>query len=665
MRVERKSRGKMPVESKISRYESQQYVLERDKVVRGGNVENALVREAQEAIETSASDEGWKVTRVNAERAFRFYDGDQWDQQVKARREAAGRPCLTIPKIRTFVNVTMGEWRQNRSTGKVRPVDNLADPQTAKVFEGLLRDIEYQSAADLAYQNGLKHGVIGGFGWTRVILDNAPGEVWNRVIKIKKVKNPFAVYPDPQSCEYDLSDARYLIFTEWMPRTTFEKRFPKAAPASVSEGLGGDIEWVNSSEDMVRVAEFWWREAYKQDMALVRDDLGQMHQIDLNLEKDPAWVEYLEQSGAILQRAKVDAWKIKMSLVSGSDVLYGPIDWPGMMLPFAPFYGEDSLVGGHIRWSGIVHPAMDTQRMYNLWRSRATEVLGLQPNVPWVGPKGFMGTGHQKQAWEQSHMNNVAALEYDTDEAPKREAPPAYPHAMNTESEVVTGDMREVVGLHQPSLGEREGDQSGRAIRALQQQGSAATSVYPENTKWGIQVTSKIVIELFAHVYDTPRIVRTLGEDRETVELAGINGVRLPGLNGQIVTHDFTKGKYDVVVTTGPTYATRRMEAFDAMLGFIGQLPPEMQAIVLPPMLRNADWPGAEEMADAIEQSGGQGQLSPEFAQQLHQIVAQVVQQAIPSPDQLQQMIIETMQQEHQRLGIGGPQRQLPPGRGR
>ena len=125
------------------------------------------------------------------------------------------------------------------------------------------------------------------------------------------------------------------------------------------------------------------------------------------------------------------------------------------MFPFAPFYGDDSLVDGTIEWSGMVHHAKDTQKMYNLWRSRATEVLGLQPNVPWVGPAGFMGTGHMKNAWENSHMNNVAALEYATDRPPTREAPPAYPSAMNTESEVVTGDMREVVGMHQPSLGER------------------------------------------------------------------------------------------------------------------------------------------------------------------------------------------------------------------
>ena len=70
-------------------------------------------------------------------------------------------------------------------------------------------------------------------------------------------------------------------------------------------------------------------------------------------------------------------------------------------------------------------------------------------------------------------------------------------------------------------------------------------------------------------------------------------------------------------------------------------------------------------MAEAIQQASGTGQLTPEFAQQLQQMIMGVVQQVMPPPDAMQQMVLEIMQQEHKRLGIGGPpeQRQIaPPG---
>jgi hypothetical protein len=55
-------------------------------------------------------------------------------------------------------------------------------------------------------------------------------------------------------------------------------------------------------------------------------------------------------------------------------------------------------------------------------------------------------------------------------------------------------------------------------------------------------------------------------------------------------------GKYDVVVTTGPGYATKRQEALEAMAQLL-QGNPNLWAVAGDLFVKNMDWPGAQEMA--------------------------------------------------------------------
>jgi len=55
-------------------------------------------------------------------------------------------------------------------------------------------------------------------------------------------------------------------------------------------------------------------------------------------------------------------------------------------------------------------------------------------------------------------------------------------------------------------------------------------------------------------------------------------------------------GKYDVVATTGPGYATKRQEALDGM-GQLLQGNPDLWKVAGDLFVKNMDWPGAQEMA--------------------------------------------------------------------
>jgi hypothetical protein len=55
-------------------------------------------------------------------------------------------------------------------------------------------------------------------------------------------------------------------------------------------------------------------------------------------------------------------------------------------------------------------------------------------------------------------------------------------------------------------------------------------------------------------------------------------------------------GKYDVCVTTGPSYMTKRQEALEAMAQLL-QGNPQLWAVAGDLFIKNMDWPGAEEMS--------------------------------------------------------------------
>jgi hypothetical protein len=58
-------------------------------------------------------------------------------------------------------------------------------------------------------------------------------------------------------------------------------------------------------------------------------------------------------------------------------------------------------------------------------------------------------------------------------------------------------------------------------------------------------------------------------------------------------------GKYDVVVTTGPSYMTKRQESMDAMSQIL-QGNPQLWAVAGDLFVKNMDWPGAQELADRL-----------------------------------------------------------------
>ena len=134
--------------------------------------EEDILQEAKEAFKLAKESE--EDNRNNARDDIRFARlGEQWPEKIRAQRERDSRPILTINKLNPHIRQVVNDARQNKPSIKIHPVDNGADPETAEIFNGLIRNIEVSSDAEVAYDTATESAVSGGVGYLTVDLDYA------------------------------------------------------------------------------------------------------------------------------------------------------------------------------------------------------------------------------------------------------------------------------------------------------------------------------------------------------------------------------------------------------------------------------------------------------------------------------------------------------------
>lgn len=601
--------------------------------------EDDIVKSARECYEDCKGAE--EHNRITALEDIKFArKGDQWPSDIQAQRIREGRPCLTINKLPVFIRQVVNDSRQNKPSIKVHPADSNADVATADVINGLIRNIEYTSNADVAYDTGIESAVTGGFGYWRVVTEYACDDAFEMDLMIKRVANPFSVYGDPHSTEADSSDWNVAFVVDRLSKAQFERQYKGKATVNWNDdawnGLMG-TDW-RTDEDVL-VAEYWTREEIDRPIVLLSN--GQVWSAE-DLQKSPE-LQTLLSAGAIqiVNERVAKSHKVTQRIMSGLEVLE-TIEWPGRYIPIIPVYGDEFDIEGRRYFRSLVHNALDAQRMFNYWRSTSTELVALSPRVPFIGPKGAFSTDIDK--WSTINTRSHSFVEYDNNIAPQRQpldmgtAAGALQEALNA-----SDDIKSIVGLYDASLGARSNETSGRAIMARQREGDISTFHFIDNLARAIRHTGRVLIDLIPHVYSGPRIVRVMGEDGQE-ETKQINqeyqqtdprtGQPMVDETGQVVMamHDLSAGKYDLTVTTGPSFTTRREEAAQAMTELIRAYPPAAP-IVGPELAKNLDWPGADEIAKKMEAQQS-GQVPPEVQKQIQE----------------GQQMLQKLQQENQQL---------------
>ncbi len=546
---------------------------------------------------------------------LRFYAGSpdnqwQWPADVLATRGAVqgqtinARPCLTINKLPQHVHQITNDQRQNRPSVKVIPVNDDADVEVAEIYNGMIRHIEYISDADVAYDTACENQVAYGEGYIRILSEYCDEDSFDQDLRIARVRNSFSVYMDPLIQDPCGSDAKWCFITEDLSQEEYHRLFPNASPLSTLETLGvGDqnlSQWLNT--DTIRIAEYFYIEYDKHTLNLYPGNVTAF-------EGTPEDKQLKAVYGKPKKSRQADRKKIKWCKINGYEILEEQ-EWPGKYIPVVRIIGNEYEVEGRIYISGLVRNAKDAQRMYNYWTSQEAEMLALAPKAPFIGYGGQF-EGYETQ-WKTANTQNWPYLEVNPDVTdgqgavlplPQRALPPMAQTGLIQAKMGASEDIKSATGQYNASLGQTSNERSGKAILARQREGDVGTYHYQDNLARGVRHIGRQLVDLIPKYYDTQRIARIIGLDGETkmvkIDPTQAEPVRkIQNQEGIVIDKIYNPavGKYDVVVATGPGYATKRQEALEAMAQLL-QGNPQLWAVAGDLFVKNMDWPGAQEMA--------------------------------------------------------------------
>ena len=531
--------------------------------------DDELLKAAKDAYKLDK--EHWDSIYTKAREDLQFLSdtpGAMWSDGVYNERVKSGRPALELDYLTQYINQVQNNIRESERTIDVVPEGNAASVATAEMLKGLLRQIQYQSDATVAYETASMSAIKCSIGYVKVGTDYVDKTTFNQHLTIERVINPFLYYPDHKYQTVNGADQRHCFELEPMTAKEFKEKYPDAAV------VGFD------ADDKIKS-----KEIHDNDEILI-----------VNWYVKESEEEELEAQGAngAVQKRLVTKDTIAVYKMAGQDVLERST-FPGEFIPIVPVVGIEAWEDGERKLHSLIRKAKPGQKGYNLAQSLKLEVLMKAPQAGVMTPAGAI----ENYADDWKDPAKSMALRYDTKDAegndlppPQRlEAPGVSPGFIEAANSSVN-DIRASMGLYQSNIGEQGPEQSGVAIKARTIQGDLGQYHWGDNLVHSITQVGRICVSACPFVYDTARVVQVINEE-DSPELVGINGLTL---EGQEAVHNLKEGQYGVRVTVGASYTTRRQEA-EKFYGELVARNPQLLNIMGDLLFKYSDFDGAQEMA--------------------------------------------------------------------
>lgn len=609
------------------------------------NSKEELIRVARERYKIAREAAQKNQDRAREERLFRA--GQQWPDEIRSARENESRPCLTVNKTDPYVRQITNDQRQNRPSIKVIAVDDKADVETAEILEGMTRRIQERSGADVAYDTAFEGAVTNGFGYFRIRTDFDDPKSFNQEIIIDPVLDPSSVTIDPFSRKPDGSDMKFCFIESNMSKDAYLAEFgeSKLAKSSDWSTLQDFTEgWVEA--ESVKVAEYFYIEHKKVTIVLLNDGV-------VFEKKDLP--EILPDSVSIEDERETLLPVIKWCKIDGVEIL-SETEWLGSWIPVIPSYGKMIDINGELILSGLVRDLMDSQRMYNYNTSNEAEAIALAPKAPYIVAEGQIPEQYAGM-WETANKFSYSFLPYKPTAIAGIAVPPPQRQTYEPAIQAITQsrmqaseDMKSTSGIQDAAIGALSNEVSGRAIDRRAHQSQTSNFHYVDNLTRSLRHAGRIIVELIPRIYTAAQAIRILGEDGQA-EIIRINEIfKYKGKERRI---DLGIGKYDVVVETGPSFATKREAAVASMIDFI-QAVPQAGPILGDLLAKFSDWPESQVVSDRLKkiappgviEDKAQSPIPPQAKAQMDQMSQMIEQLTAVINEQKQAINTKTMELE-------------------
>lgn len=523
---------------------------------------------------------------------------EQWDLDAKTRRasETTPRPTLVFNMVRKFINQIVNPIRKNKPAIKVLPRGDGATLELAEFRQSLIAGIERVSLAQEAYLHAFQDAVTAGLGCFRIVPQFESDDSMDQMLTIKAVEDASNVSWDPDSKEVDFSDANYFKIEEKMSDEKFKELYGEYNDGNFKRRFDYSKQNDNVSSawgtpGQPKVIEFWYAE-------FTPERLYQLKSLDENGMKRTAWEsekpkkEMLDLDGDDKPISRMSKRKCIYWCKLAGKRLISRVEWPGTRIPIYLVTGRRVYIDGKWTFWSLTRSQKSSQKAYNYARSSQIERIAQAPKMPYLVEEGSIPPQYLPQ-WQQASSRNWPFLMYKGyDEKTQREMrmpsksqPMGADPALTQETMLAQDELKSVSGQFNPSIGNTEGNQSGKAIGLLQQQGDVSNFDFYDNLITQIERCGDDLNELIPIYYSGMRQVLIVGKD-DSPSIVWINK-QDKDEKGNIYHHKVEQGKYKSIVEVGPSYKTKLLESADAMTSLlqsvpiIGQVAPDLIAKAL------------------------------------------------------------------------------------
>ena len=547
------------------------------------NIEQTFdIYEAKQNVKSAlAATSEW---RKAAAEDFAFMQGKQWqDADLKKMREA-GRPAITINRIRPVINLLCGYASQNETEPDFLPRSE-EDDRVSRVAKGItkycLDRANYQRNKGKCFRDKIICGLAN--YWVHYEFDYAKldGE-----IRIDRV-SPFDVFVDPECSQEDLSDAQYIGRYSWESPSKLKQVYPDKAveidtlshkfddtelETGSFETVNGEALWYSDKYRKVRVVQYWYKEYKTKRIFMTQNGV-----VD---EDNPLYVVLMAMGK---EPTSIPDTQIRYATFSDNVLLeegespYKHNKFP-LVRDYCYYTGE--LVDDEREPAGVVRDIKDTQRETNKNRSQRMHVVNQQT----LGVKYWQGpVTEQFKNTVKKYGTTPGANIYMPPGVTFTDGTPAMDSALNMNLEQQSSnDFYAISGITPESLSGSVGNMSGKAIDLRQSVTTVQTAgIFAQTKEAELQIVKLLWGEknapgLIPQFYNQEKAMRILGDDgqKEFIQIQpGMNqpmqeqtmldAMGRPVLDAEgnpvkKVLYDLSAFDFDIVISTSQASATAR-----------------------------------------------------------------------------------------------------------
>lgn len=540
------------------------------------------IYEAQQNVKQALS--ATSIWRKNAKQDYEFMQGKQWEDEDLNKMREAGRPAITINRIRPVINLLCGYASQNETEPDFLPRSE-EDDRISRVAKGItkycLDRANYQRNKGKCFRDKIICGIAN--YWVHYEFDYAK---LDGMIKIDRV-SPFDVFVDPESSQEDLSDAQYVGRYSWESPRKLKQVYPdKAAEIDTLshkfddteletgsfETVNGEGLWYNKEYKKVRVVQYWYKEYKTRQLFMTKNGIV--------TEDNPLYVVLMTMGK---QPASIPDVQIRFATFADNVLLeegespYKHNKFP-LVRDYCYYTGE--LVDDEREPAGVVRDIKDAQRETNKNRSQRMHVVNQQTLGVryWQGP-----VTEQFKNTLKKYGTTPGANIYMPPGVSFVDGTPSMDSALNMNLEQQSSnDFYAISGITPESLSGSVGNMSGKAIDLRQSVTTVQTAgIFAQTKEAELQIVKLLWGEknapgLIPQFYNQEKAMRILGDDgqKEFIQIQ-------PGMNQPMqeqmmidqlgqpildnegnpvkkVLYDLSAFDFDIVISTSQASATAR-----------------------------------------------------------------------------------------------------------